>query len=95
MLAAVRGVYHITQGRLDLVEEAGGRLLGGTAEECTLAGVRHVQHALSAGDPDVEQAALLLQVRAVVSRANIREDAVLAGRQEDDRELQTLGRANR
>ena len=53
-------------------------------------GPRDVQPALRAGDTDVRQAALLLELGLVAERAGVREDAVLEPGEEHHRELQPL-----
>ena len=50
---------------------------------------------LGARDPDVAQAALLLDLVGVVHRARVREDALLEPGEEHRRELQALGRVQR
>ena len=54
-------------------------------------GVRQEQAPLGAGDADVGEASLLLQLLLVVQRAAVREDALLHARDEDDGELEPLG----
>ena len=60
------------------------------AERVAPARVGQVEVAHRARDADVGEPALLLDV-ALVDRARVREDAVLAADDEDDRELEALG----
>ena len=50
---------------------------------------------LRAGDPDVGEPALLLELLLVVERPAVREDALLEPGDEDDRELEALGGVER
>jgi hypothetical protein len=60
------------------------------AEDRAPAGEGQVEVAHRARDPDVAEAALLLE-RALVERTRVREDALLAADHEDDRVLEALG----
>ena len=58
-------------------------------------GVRQVQPPLRAGDADVREPALLLELLLVVERPAVREQALLEAGDEDDRELEALRRVER
>ena len=79
----------------DLVEEARRRVV----LRCTPRGAdgraREVEPLAGPGDADVGEAALLLELLGVAERAHVREDAVLEAGEEDDRELEALGRVQR
>ena len=58
-------------------------------------GVRQEEPLLGAGDADVGEAALLLELLLVVERPAVREEALLQPGDEDDRELEALRRVER
>ena len=76
--------------RRDLVEEPGGRVPLRRPPRRPHHGPRQVQPLAGAGDTDVGEPPLLLQLLGVAQRAHVREDAVLETGEEDDRELQPL-----
>ena len=73
----------------DLAQEAAGQPVVLRAEDRAPAREGQVEVAHGARDPDVAEAALLLE-RALVERARVREDALLAADDEDDRVLEAL-----
>ena len=58
-------------------------------------GVRQVEPPLRPGDADVGEPPLLLELLLVVERPAVREEALLEPGDEDDRELEALGRVER
>ena len=79
----------------ELVEEAAGRVVAGRAPRGADEGPGDVEALLRAGETDVGEAALLLELGLVAERALVGEDAVLEAGEEDDRELEALGRVER
>src|ERR1019366_2625031 len=74
----------------DLVEEAAGHAERLRAEDGPAARIGQIQLAHRPRDADVEEPPLLLQ-GAFVDRARVREDPLLAARDEHDRILEALG----
>jgi len=73
-----------------LAEEARRRVLVRAAEELPPPGEREVAAVHRAGDRDVAEAALLLELALVLERAAVGEHALLHAGDEDDRELEAL-----
>ena len=79
----------------ELVEEAARGVVAGRAPRGADEGPGDVEPLLGAGDADVGEAALLLELGLVAQRALVGEDAVLEAGEEDDGELQALGGVQR
>ena len=74
-----------------LAEEARRRVVGGRAPRGPHQRPGEVEPLAGAGEPDVREPALLLELAAVVEAARVGEDAVLEPGEEHGRELQALG----
>ena len=77
-----------------LAQEAAGRVCGGRTVHATGGGVGEVESTLGTCDGDVGEATLLLERIALALLGMVGEEALLHAGDEDDRELQALGRVD-
>src|SRR3954451_9598311 len=85
----LQGALAVGEVGRDLAQKAAGQPVVLRAEHGASAGEGQVEVAHGARDPDVAEPALFLE-RALVERARVREDALLAADHEDDRVLEAL-----
>src|SRR2546426_7738505 len=85
-----RGVEQREVRLRHLAQEARG-LADAVAVDAPVHGVREVEALARAGEADVAEAALLLDLLGIAHRARVREDALLEAAEEHDGELEALG----